>query len=80
MALVVTMSFDDEDPDVHAHFTAYAQSLDDTNPREMARVLHTLEEALHAYAVRVFRSRTALEARMAKPAEPAQPQEPPRGQ
>lgn len=65
MALFMTMTFDDEDPDVHAHFTAYAQSLDDTNPREMARVLRTLEEALHTYGIRVSRVRGAMEARMA---------------
>ena len=76
MSLFVTMSFDDEDPDVHAHFTAYAQALDDTNPREMARVLHALEEALEAYRVRITRARHNLEARMSKPAA----QEAPGGQ
>ena len=75
MSLFATLSFDDEDPDVHAHFTSYAQALDDTNPREMARVLRVFEEALHAYEIRVPRSRLALEARMSKPAEEA-----PRGQ
>lgn len=70
MALVVTMTFDDEDPDVHAHFTGYAQSLDDTNPREFARVLTVLEAALEGYRIRVARARSGLEARLAKPAEP----------
>lgn len=68
VALFLTMTFDDEDPDVHAHFTAYAQSLDDTNPREFARVLHVLEDALEAYRVRVDRARSGLEARLARPA------------
>ena len=77
MALFLTMTFDDEDPDVHAHYTAYAQALDDTNPREMARVLHTLEGALDAYRVRVFRVRSVLEARLAKPITPTPTPAPP---
>lgn len=64
MTLILTMAFDDEDPDLHAHFTRYAQTLDSVQPVEMARVLRTLEEALAAYRVRVGRAREALELRL----------------
>lgn len=69
MTLFATMTFDDEDPDLHAHFTNHAHLLDDTQPVEFARVLRTLEESLEAYRIRVSRSREALELRLTAQAE-----------
>lgn len=64
MSLFVTLTFHDDDPDLHLHFTPYAQSLDDTDPSAMARMLHQLEHALEGCRVRVERARTALEDRL----------------
>jgi hypothetical protein len=69
MSLFATMSFDDEDPDLHAHFTNYAHALDEREPVEFVRVLRTLEESLEAFRIRVNRSRTALELRLTTEAE-----------
>jgi hypothetical protein len=69
MTLFATMSFDDEDPDLHAHFTTYARSLDDTQPVEFVRVLRTFEESLEAYRIRVRRAREVLELRLTTEAE-----------
>lgn len=64
MALILSASFDDEDPDLHTHFTRYAHELDERQPAEFARVLRTLEESLEAYRLRVRRAREALELRI----------------
>lgn len=64
MALFATMSYDDEDPDLHVHLTARARDLDQHNPRELARVLHTMEDALTDYAARVGRVRATIERRL----------------
>jgi hypothetical protein len=64
MTLVLTASFDDEDPDLHTHFTAYAHALDERQPVEFARVLRTLEESLEAYRTRVNQARMKLELRL----------------
>ena len=53
MTLFATMTFDDEDPELHAHFTGYAHGLDAGRPREFARVLTVLADALTEYAARV---------------------------
>jgi hypothetical protein len=64
MTLIATMTFGDEDPDLHVHFTRHAHDLDDNDPVEFARVLRTLEEACTAYSVRLYRARQALELRL----------------
>lgn len=66
MATVAHLSFDDDDPDLHVHFTAYARALDTDDPVEFARVLRTLEDALTAYAARVRTSRERLETAVAR--------------
>ena len=53
MALIATMTFDDEDPDVHAHFTTHAHVLEAEEPAEWARVLGVLADAMRDYADRV---------------------------
>jgi hypothetical protein len=67
--LFATMSFDDEDPDLHAHFTSYAHALDTRNPVEFVRALRTLEESLETFKGRVVRSRQNLELRLTVEAE-----------
>lgn len=69
MSLFATMSFDDEDPDLHVHFTSWAHSLDTHKPIEFARSLRTLEEALETLKSRVVRSRENLELRLTVEAE-----------
>jgi hypothetical protein len=53
MALIATMTYDDEDPDVHAHFLQHAHALEDEDPGEWARVLAVFADALREYAERV---------------------------
>lgn len=53
MTLVVTMTFDDEDPDLHAHFAQHAHNLEDDEPGEWVRVLRVLGDSLRDYAERV---------------------------
>lgn len=62
--LFATMTYDDEDPDLHVHMTSRAHLLEDHHPDELVRVLHTLEEALTAQAVKVGRVRATIEARL----------------
>jgi len=65
MALIATMSFDDEDPDIHAHFTRHARDLDDHTPEEWVRVLGVFETSLREYADRVTHVRLAFERSLA---------------
>jgi hypothetical protein len=51
--LIATMTFDDEDPDLHAHFARHAHELEDNDPREFVRVMGVLEDSLREYADRV---------------------------
>lgn len=53
MSLIATLTFDDEDPDLHAHFLRHAHQLEDNDPHEWVRVLRVLEDSLHEYAERV---------------------------
>lgn len=69
MALFATMSYDDEDPDLHVHLTHRARDLDVHHPAELVRVLRTMEDALTAYAVRVARTRAKMEDDLATRAE-----------
>lgn len=64
MALFATMSYDDEDPDLHVHMTRRAHDLEDHNPRELVRVLVTMEQALASQVVRVGRVRATIEQRL----------------
>lgn len=64
MSLFATLSFDDEDPDLHVHMTRRAHDLEDHNPRELVRVLVTMERALSAQAARVGRVRATIETRL----------------
>jgi hypothetical protein len=62
--LFATMSFDDEDPDLHVHMTKRAHDLEDHHPHELVRVLKVMEEALASQAVRVGRVRATIEGRL----------------
>lgn len=53
MTLIARMTFDDEDPDIHAHFLQHAHDLEDNDPHEWVRVLRVLGDALRDYAERV---------------------------
>jgi len=53
MPLVATMTFDPEDPDVHAHFAQYAHALEADEPAEWCRVLSVFADALRDYATKV---------------------------
>jgi hypothetical protein len=53
MTLVATMTFDDEDPDVHAHFTVHAHVLEADETAEWARVLGVFADSLREYADKV---------------------------
>lgn len=53
MALVATMTWDDEDPDIHAHFLQHAHQLEDNEPGEFIRVLRVFADSLRDYAERV---------------------------
>ena len=64
MSLVVTMTFDDEDPDIHAHFLQHAHRLEDDEPGEFVRVLSVLEDALREYADRVATVAATLGSRL----------------
>lgn len=61
MVLFATMSYDDEDPDLHTHLTNRARDLDRHNRPELIRVLGTMEDALKAYAIQVARVRAKME-------------------
>ena len=60
-ALFAMMSFSDDDPDLHVHFTRNARALEDSDPVEFVRMLRVLEEAMTAYTVRLYRARQVIE-------------------
>lgn len=53
MALIATFTFDDEDPDVHAHFAQHAHALEADDPHEWVRVLAVFADAMRDYAARI---------------------------
>lgn len=69
MALIATATFDDEDPDLHVHFTGRARQLDGAQPVEWVRVLRTFEDSLTDYARRVATVREQLEVVLTTQAE-----------
>ena len=62
--LVATMTWDSEDPDVHAHFTTYAHRLEDVEPRRWADTVRSFETALREYADKLAAHRARLETRL----------------
>jgi hypothetical protein len=67
--LLATATFDDEDPDLHVHFTAHVRALEVEDPVEFLRVLRIFEEACSAYAVRLARARERVERAQLEAAE-----------
>lgn len=60
MSLIARLEFDDEDPRVRVSFTPYARALERHDPREWARVLRVLSNALLDQSDRVGAARLVL--------------------
>jgi hypothetical protein len=78
VSLFAMMSFGDDDPDLHVHFSRHARVLEESDPAEFARMLRVLEEACAEYVARLYRVRRAIEDALptAAPAVPDQDDDP----